>query len=190
MLVGLWRQNYGKRMSAILHDDVTTRAMRVRMVVMDVDGTLTDGAMYYGVDGEALKRFSTRDGMGVTLLHKAGLRTAIITSEQTDIVVRRAEKLRIDEVLLGIHDKTAALHDLSRRTSVPLDHIAYIGDDVNDLHVMRLCGLSACPNDAVAAIRDVAHYRCMANGGHGAVREFVELILTAQDLPITLPERW
>lgn len=177
-------------MSAILHDGVTARAMRIRMVVMDVDGTLTDGAMYYGETGEVLKRFTTRDGMGVTLLHKAGLRSAIITSERNAIVEQRARKLGITEVMMGIHDKTSALQELSQRTSIPLEHIAYIGDDVNDLHVMQICGLSGCPNDAVAAIRDVAHYRCMANGGHGAVREFIELILVAQELPITLQERW
>ena len=177
-------------MTALRQDELIERASRIQLIVMDVDGTLTDGAMYYSPQGEALKRFTTRDGMGVTLAHRAGLRTAIITSEVSDIVVERARKLNITDVLLGSHDKTSALHGLAARLSMPLHAVAYIGDDVNDLHVMQLCGLSACPSDAVAAIQHVAHVRCEASGGHGAVREFIELILTSQGHPITLPEQW
>lgn len=166
------------------------RAAGVRLVIMDVDGTLTDGAMYYSARGEELKRFSTRDGMGVTLLHKAGISTAIITSENTEIVVRRAQKLGITEVVLGSHDKTTTFHDICRRHGLEAQSIAYIGDDVNDLHVMQLCGLSGCPADAVAAIKNVAHVVCSQSGGSGAVREFAEFILTAQGKDVTLPERW
>ena len=177
-------------MTALRQDELIERASRIQLIVMDVDGTLTDGAMYYSPQGEAMKRFTTRDGMGITLAHRAGIRTAIITSEVSDIVVERAKKLKITEVLLGSHDKTTALHDMTARLSVPLHAVAYIGDDVNDLHVMQRCRLSACPNDAVEAIRTVAMMRCAANGGHGAVREFIEFILTSQGLPITLPEQW
>jgi len=166
------------------------RALSIKMLIMDVDGTLTDSAMYFSARGEELKRFSTRDGMGITLLHRAGIRTGIVTSENSEIVTRRAEKLGIQEVVLGCHDKTTTLYDISRRLSIAPSDIAYIGDDVNDLHVMQRCGLSACPNDAVEAIRTVAMMRCAANGGHGAVREFIEFILTSQGLPITLPEQW
>lgn len=168
----------------------TERASRVKLLVMDVDGTLTDGAMYYSERGEELKRFSTRDGMGLTLLHRSGLRTAIITSENSLIVARRAEKLKISEVILGSRDKTTTLQELARRMSISTEDIAYIGDDVNDLHAMRLSGLSACPSDAVRVIRDVAHYVCSAAGGYGAVREFAEFILISQNHPITLPEQW
>ncbi len=175
------------------HDDMERnedRAREIRLVVMDVDGTLTDGAMYFGPAGEELKRFSTRDGMGVTLLHRAGIATAIITSEQSPIVSARAAKLKISDVLLGSHDKTTTLHELARRKGLEPRHIAYIGDDVNDLHVMRVCGLTACPSDAVRSIREVAHLICAHPGGNGAVREFAEFILHAQGLPITLPEQW
>ncbi|MCX6139962.1 MAG: HAD-IIIA family hydrolase [Candidatus Kapabacteria bacterium] len=166
------------------------RAQRIKLVVMDVDGTLTDGAMYFSERGEELKRFSTRDGMGVTLLHRAGLQTAIITSENSPIVVRRAEKLRITEVILGSRDKTTTLQELARRLALSPEDIAYIGDDVNDLNVMRICGLTACPSDAVAAIQETAHITCASQGGNGAVREFAEFILVAQSKPITLPEQW
>jgi YrbI family 3-deoxy-D-manno-octulosonate 8-phosphate phosphatase len=166
------------------------RAAKIKLVIMDVDGTLTDGAMYYSTRGEELKRFSTRDGMGVTLLHKAGIATAIITSESTEIVLRRAQKLGITEVVLGSHDKTTTFHDICRRHGLEADSIAYIGDDVNDLHAMKLSGLSGCPSDAVAAIRNAAHMVCSQSGGNGAVREFAEFILMAQGMQVTLPERW
>ncbi len=166
------------------------RAARVRILVMDVDGTLTDGAMYFSGEGEALKRFSTRDGMGITLLRRAGIEAAIITSENSEIARRRAEKLKIDHVVLGSHDKTADLQQLMAQLKIPMDAVAYIGDDVNDGPVMRICGLTACPCDAVQAIRERAHHVCSASGGNGAVREFAELILTMQGHPVTLPEGW
>ena len=166
------------------------RAARIQLVVMDVDGTLTDGAMYYGPQGEALKRFSTRDGMGLTLLRRADIQLAIITSEDTPIVTTRAAKLKIPHVIMGCHDKSATFLDLSRRLSVSPECIAYIGVDVNDLHVMGLCGLAACPSDAVEAIQQRAHYIARATGGNGAVREIAEIILQAQLKPLTLPEQW
>jgi len=166
------------------------RARKIHMVVMDVDGTLTDGAMYYSAEGEAMKRFDTRDGMGLTLLRRAGYRLAIITSEQSQIAQKRAEKLRIDDVILGSHDKTTSLKELARKHSLALESIAYIGDDVNDEHVMSLCGLTACPSDAAAVIRNTAHVCCTSRGGHGAVREFAEMILTANGHPVTLTENW
>lgn len=168
----------------------TERALRIKLLVMDVDGTLTDGAMYYSERGEDLKRFNTRDGMGITLLHRAKIQTAIITSEHSPIVVRRAEKLRIKEVMLGSKDKTTTLLDMARRLDLVPEDIAYIGDDVNDLHVMRLCGFSACPADAVESIKDVAHMVCQRPGGNGAVRELAEFILVAQNQSIILPEQW
>lgn len=165
-------------------------AREIELVVMDVDGTLTDGAMYYSADGEELKRFTTRDGMGITLLHKAGIRTAIITSEHSPIVSRRAEKLGIQDVVLGCRNKSDALVAMAQRLNVPLAKVAYIGDDVNDLPVMQLCGLTGCPADAVQSVKNIAGYHCAALGGHGAVREFAEFILVAQQRPITLSENW
>jgi 3-deoxy-D-manno-octulosonate 8-phosphate phosphatase (KDO 8-P phosphatase) len=171
-------------------DKAIEAAQTVKLVVMDVDGTLTDSAMFYSASGEELKRFSARDGMGITLLHKAGIRTAIITSENSMIVERRAEKLGIEDVVLGCRNKSDALVLLCHRLGTPLDQVAYIGDDINDVPVMGLCGLSGCPADAVDAVRIVSAYHCQATGGNGAVREFAEYILRAQGKSVTLQENW
>ncbi len=169
---------------------VEERASRVRLVAMDVDGTLTDSAMYFSPQGEAMKRFSTRDGMGVTLLHRAGIPCVIITSENSEIARRRAEKLKIEHVILHSHDKTRDLSNLIEKLGIAMEAVAYIGDDVNDAPVMKLVGLAACPSDAVATIKSVAHYVCNASGGNGAMRELAELVLTAHGKPVDLPERW
>lgn len=163
---------------------------QVEVLVMDVDGTLTDGAMYYGADGEIMKRFSTRDGMGITLLHRAGIRTAIITSENTPIVVARAAKLKIAHVILGSRYKKRSILELAEKLGTDLERIAYIGDDINDADPMNMCGVSACPSDAIASIAAIADFKSTCTGGNGAVREFSEAILIAQGKPITLPEEW
>lgn len=168
----------------------TERARSIKLLMMDVDGTLTDSAMYFSARGEELKRFSTRDGMGITLLHRAGIRTAIVTSENSEIVSRRAEKLGIPEVVLGCRDKTTTFYDISRRLGIAPSDIAYIGDDVNDLHVMTCCGLAGCPSDAVPAIKAVAQVISDFPGGNGAVRQFAEFILESQGKSIGLPENW
>ncbi len=170
--------------------DLKSKLEKVKLLVMDIDGTLTDGAMYYSADGEELKRFSTRDGMGVTLLHKSNIKTAILTSENSQIALKRGEKLKINKIILNSKDKTNALRQLSKEFSVNLDEIAYIGDDVNDLHAIQMAGVSACPSDSVEAIKNVADYISMYKGGNGAVREFCEMILKAQNKPIILNENW
>ncbi|MBI2793481.1 MAG: HAD family hydrolase [Ignavibacteria bacterium] len=169
---------------------VNDHGSKITLLVMDVDGTLTDGAMYYSAQGESLKRFSTRDGMAITLLNRAGIESVIMTSEQSEIAVKRANKLGIKEIILGTHDKCSSIVELAARRNIPFEAIAYIGDDVNDAHVMKLCGLTACPSDAVESIKEIVHYVCSASGGNGAVREFAELILRSQHKPVTLPEKW
>jgi YrbI family 3-deoxy-D-manno-octulosonate 8-phosphate phosphatase len=170
--------------------DLEALLRKISLLVMDVDGTLTDAAMFYSAKGEELKRFSTRDGMGINLLHKGGLETAIITSENSPIVRARAKKLNIRHVVLGCHNKTDALKRIIDEMGISADQAAYIGDDVNDYHVMKICGCCACPADATETIRSVAHYICSAKGGHGAVREFAERILLSQNKAITLTENW
>ncbi len=157
---------------------------------MDVDGTLTDSGMYFTENGEASKRFSTRDGMGVVLLRKSGIDSAIITSENSKIVEARAKKLAIEYVILGSHDKEFALKELCRKLKLDLEQIAYIGDDVNDAYAIKIVGVSACPADSVEYIKNICDYQCIANGGYGAVRELSELILKAQNLPNYLTENW
>lgn len=163
---------------------------KIKLLAMDVDGTLTDSAMYYSAEGEELKRFSTRDGMGITLLHKAGILTAIITSENSAIVSARARKLSIGKVVLHCRNKVGALRDLADEFGLTLNEIAFIGDDVNDLHAIEIAGASACPADATKCIIDASDYVCSKNGGYGAVREFCELILTTQNKKIVLDENW
>lgn len=170
--------------------DLKEKLERIKLLVMDVDGTLTDSAMYYSAKGEELKRFSTRDGMGITLLHKAGLQSAIVTSEESQVALARAEKLKINHIYLGSRNKLAALKNLTENMSISLENIAYIGDDVNDLHAVSVSGCSACPSDAVDVIKNNVDYICKFPGGNGAVREFIELILLTQNKEITLSNNW
>jgi YrbI family 3-deoxy-D-manno-octulosonate 8-phosphate phosphatase len=157
---------------------------------MDVDGTLTDAKVYYSKNGEELKKFSIRDGMGIELLKKAGILSAIITSENSQIVIARANKLKIEHFTLGSRNKKNDLILMSEKLNVSLEEIAYIGDDVNDLQALKIAGLSACPADSVSSIIGVSHYVCKQNGGDGAVRELIELILLNQEKSILLPENW
>lgn len=160
--------------------EILERARRVRLVVMDVDGVLTDGGMYYGENGEELKKFNTRDGQGIALLHQAGLETAILTGEDTPIVIRRGAKLKIGEVRIGVKDKLAALREMIAARGLSFDEVAYIGDDLNDYEVLRHVGLAVVVQDATRKPRSVAHYITRARGGEGAVRELCELILESR----------
>ncbi len=153
------------------------KAQKIKLFAMDVDGTLTDSAMYYSEKGEELKRFSTRDGMGITLLHQAGIKTAIIKNENTKIAEARAKKLRITKVILNSKDKLKDLTTLADNFKLKSENIAYIGDDINDIEALKFAGLSACPNDAVAEVKKNVDLVLSNNGGNGAVREFADLIL-------------
>lgn len=157
-----------------------TRLRAIRIVATDVDGVLTDAGMYYAESGEELKKFSTRDGMGLKLLQKAGLVTAIVTQENTKLVARRGEKLTIPEVHQGVYDKLSALQAMAGRYGVTLGEVAYVGDDVNDLEALRAVGFSATPADGHASVKKVVGYICRAKGGEGALREVADLILAAR----------
>ncbi|MCU0660827.1 MAG: acylneuraminate cytidylyltransferase [Myxococcota bacterium] len=157
-----------------------SRAERISLVAMDVDGTLTDAGMYYGPQGEELKKFNTRDGMGIGLLHLVGVRTAIVTAEASGFAAARARKLGIETVITGAKDKAEVLRNLAAVNGIGLDQIAFIGDDVNDLPALEVAGLAACPGDATASVRRLAHYVCRAPGGGGAVRELADLIIAAR----------
>ena len=156
------------------------RARAVELLVLDVDGVLTDGGLYYGPAGEALKRFDVKDGHALVLAHLTGLRVAVLTARRSQIVQRRAAELWIDPVMQGFKDKRAGLAQLLKRTRVRPEAVAYVGDDINDLAPMEAVGLSACPADAAAEVRRSCHYLARARGGRGAVREIVELLLKAQ----------
>jgi len=154
---------------------------RIRMLVMDVDGVMTDSGMYYTSDGVEFKKFNTRDGHGIELLREAGFLTAIITREDTPIVINRAKKLKIREVSTGIRDKLPCLVQLAKRQKLDLMEIAYIGDDLHDLKTLQAVGFSACPQDAVEEVRNNVSYVCEKRGGEGAVREICELLIKARN---------
>jgi 3-deoxy-D-manno-octulosonate 8-phosphate phosphatase (KDO 8-P phosphatase) len=171
-------------------DDLKAKIEKIKILVMDVDGTLTDGTVFYSARGEEMKRFSLRDGMGIELLRKADIESAILTSETSAIVEQRAKKLKIKHVLLGSRNKKKDLENLAKKLSLSLEEIAYIGDDVNDIFAMQISGVSACPADAAKEVKRVVDHCCKANAGYGAVREFCELILVNQNRSIVLTENW
>ena len=157
---------------------MTDEAARdIKLFVTDVDGTLTDGGMYYTADGEYMKLFNTRDGMGLSMLREAGIEVCMMTSENSEIVARRAEKLNVTRVYLGVRDKLAELTALCQELDLPLTHVAYVGDDVNDLDVIRNVGLAFAVADADSRILDAANVRLSKRGGKGAVREAAEWVL-------------
>lgn len=149
----------------------------IRLLAIDVDGTLTDGGMYYSAQGEELKKFNTRDGQGLELVRGAGIDVAIITKENSPIARARAEKLKVDKCHIGITDKLRCLTDLCNDMKIGLANVVYIGDDVSDLDCMKAAGFAACPANAVETIRDISHYICKHPGGAGAVREVCELLI-------------
>jgi YrbI family 3-deoxy-D-manno-octulosonate 8-phosphate phosphatase len=152
----------------------------IRLFATDVDGVLTDAGMYYSESGDEWKKFNTRDGMGIKLLQRAGLITAIVTQERTRLVARRAEKLAIPELHQGVMDKLSVIRDMAARHGISLDQVAYIGDDVNDIEALKAVGLSASPADGLPQVRKIVGYVCRKKGGEGAVRELADMILEAQ----------
>ncbi|TSJ40515.1 HAD family hydrolase [Mucilaginibacter corticis] len=158
------------------------KAVRIKLLITDCDGVLTDGGVYYGEDGESLKKFSMRDGMGVERLRKlVGIDTAIITGEKSPSVIKRAEKLNIEELHLFVKDKPAVLAGIIHKLNLKPEEVAYIGDDYNDAEVMKLVGLAACPADALPGIKAIADYVCHIKSGEGCFREFAELIIEAKN---------
>jgi len=149
----------------------------IRLVITDVDGVLTDGGMYYSEKGEILKKFNTKDGMGIELLHKFSIKTTFLTSENSKIVKARAKKVKADHCLINIKQKEKMLSTICKKFNVKPENIAYIGDDVNDLKIMKLVGLSASPSDATKPVKLISDLKCKKNGGDGAFREFVDFIL-------------
>ena len=152
----------------------------IKLFLCDVDGTLTDGGMYYSENGDELKKFNTRDGMGFQLLREAGIKTGIITSEDTKIVENRAKKLKLDFLYQGKRNggKLIVAKEICDQLGITLDEVAYIGDDVNCIELLETAGLKACPADACEEVKKVSCiYVMKKNGGKGCVREFIEEIL-------------
>ncbi len=159
---------------------VLERARKVRLLVMDVDGVLTDGRMILSERGDELKAFHAHDGIAVALARRAGLRTAMITGESSPIAKTRGAKLGVDAVVLAARRKGETVDALCAEHGLPADAVAYIGDDLLDIPAMQRAGLAVAVADAAAPVKAAAHVVTRTKGGHGAVRECVELILRAQ----------
>ncbi|MBP7552162.1 MAG: HAD-IIIA family hydrolase [Spirochaetes bacterium] len=154
----------------------------IKLFATDVDGVLTDAGMYYTEKGDELKKFNTHDGMGIHLIKNDGIKTAILTSENTKIVENRAKKLKIDYVFQGVKNKLKTMLDLCKKLDIEINNVAYIGDDINDLELLKAAGVKACPNDAVDKIKNIENIHILSkNGGYGAVREFCDMIIDIND---------
>jgi len=168
---------------SLMHKNILNidRNPEIKIFLTDVDGTLTDAGMYYGEDGNEFKKFNTHDGKGFEILRKAGIKTGIITSENTKIVSNRAEKLKVDYLYQGVEyqGKLEVVKEICRIEGVELSNVAYVGDDLNCKDLLINVGLSACPSDAIEEVRFIPGIRVLSkSGGSGAVREFINIILS------------
>lgn len=163
-------------------DNLNAQAKKIKLVILDVDGVLTDGRLIYDNNGDEYKAFSSKDGLGIRLLQNAGIKAALLTGRKSDLVRHRAKNLDIDESLVyqGFHDKRIAYNEIKQTTGLQDNEIAYIGDDLIDLPVMSQVGLPIAVNDADPFVQKQAHWTTQTKGGRGAVREACELILEAQ----------
>ncbi len=160
--------------------DISDKAKHVRLAAFDVDGVLTDGALYYTDAGEEFKAFNVQDGHGIKMLQESGVAIAIITSRSSKLVANRARNLGIDHLYQGVENKLDAMNELLTKLGLTLAEAGYMGDDVIDLPVLRRCGFAASVPEAPALVRQHAHYITRARGGHGAVREYCEIVMHAQ----------
>jgi 3-deoxy-D-manno-octulosonate 8-phosphate phosphatase (KDO 8-P phosphatase) len=151
--------------------------MKIKILVMDVDGTLTDGKIYIGSEGEMLKAFNVKDGLGISKLRTHNIIPAIITGRESEILKRRSEELKIEELYQGEENKIEKLKELVERYRCSFSEVAYIGDDENDLECMKVCGFTCCPADAVDSVKKEVNFISSKTGGNGAVREFIDKIL-------------
>jgi len=156
-------------------------AKKVKLLIMDVDGTLSDGRFFVLPDGENIKSFDVKDGTGIFFANLAGIKTAIITGKASKAVQQRAEELNIDDYYEGIFNKTVPFYELLEKYELNKDEVAYIGDDIGDAEVMGMVGFSAAVGDAHPLIKRISHYISKRYGGRGAVREVIDFILDAQE---------
>lgn len=171
-------------------EDLKARCARIELLILDVDGVLTDGRIVVNDQGVETKHFHVRDGLGLNLWRRAGRRSAIISGRSAEVVARRAAELKIDRLYQGIDDKGAAIGELLEDLDLEPSRACFVGDDLNDLPALRAVGLAACPADAVVEVRRAAHLTTRAAGGRGAVREVVETIMKAQGLWRAACERY
>ena len=157
-----------------------SKIKKIEILLTDVDCVLTDCGMYYDKRGDSMKKFHTRDGMAVTLLRKKRIPTIIITKEKTIIVRKWAKRMKVYKTYDGIVDKVSILSKICKTFNVKSEQVAYIGDDVNDLELLKSVGFSAVPNDAISEAKIIADYICKTNGGNGVLREIADLVISAK----------
>lgn len=158
------------------------KAEPIRLLLLDVDGVLTDGRLYYSDEGIESKTFNTKDGLGIRLVQKAGVMTGIITARQSRLVARRAEELDMDHIRQGARNKLEELKSILSETGLKPYQVCYMGDDLIDLSLLTRVGLAACPADAVESVKEICHFISRRPGGDGAVREICDLIVQAKGL--------
>ena len=159
---------------------IKQKCKNIKLLLTDVDGVLTDGGRYYSKEGEMLKKFHVVDGMGVNILLRNNIKTIILTKEKSMITKKWAKDMNISQVYGGFVKKEQALTQICKKYKISLKEIAFIGDDVNDLEVLKKVGFSAVPNDAMIQVKKIADYRCKASGGKGCFREIADLILLSK----------
>ncbi len=165
----------------MIEKGLAEKAGRVRLILMDVDGVLTDGGLFYLADGSEVKVFNVRDGAGIKLAQRAGIRTGIISGRESEAALRRAEELGMEEIHQQVEDKKATYEEIIGRLEVADEEVCFIGDDLVDLPVMRRVGLPAAPCDAHPSVLGYVSLVASRGGGRGAVREVIDLILQAKD---------
>lgn len=166
------------------NNQLREKAAKIKWFFCDIDGTLTDGGVYYSPEGELLKRFSLRDGTGFFLLRQCGIKTGFITTENSPIVEQRAKKLKINKYIYGTHHKMDAMKDFLASEGLMMDEVAFIGDDLNDIKLLKSCGLSFAVGDANQRVKDVADIVCENFGGRGVFREAAEILLSLMDTDV------
>ena len=159
---------------------IKQKCKKIKLLLTDVDGVLTDGGRYYSKEGEVLKKFHVRDGMGVNILLRNNIRSVILTKEKSMITKKWAKDMNISQVYSGFTKKERALTQICKKYKVSLKEIAFIGDDTNDLEALKKVAFSAVPNDAVIQVKKIADYICKASGGKGCFREISDLILLSK----------
>ena len=156
---------------------IQNKIKNIKFVLTDVDGVLTDGGMYYSSDGEYMKKFNTRDSMGMELLLNNKIKTVFVTRENSKIVKKRVQKIKTVDLYSGVLDKKELLPTILKKYNVTSNEVAYIGDDVNDMDIMQSVGFSATPSDGNYRVKKISDYVCDLKGGEGAFREFADMIL-------------
>ncbi len=163
-----------------LNLDLRSRALKIKLAVFDVDGVMTDGGMIYDENGLSYKIFNAKDGQGIAMLMKSGIKTAIITAKESNSVKARFEDLGMTKLYMGQKNKTVAMQEMLKEFDLDYSQVAYMGDDLPDIAVLREAGLASCPSDAVSEVKEICHFISSKRGGRGAVRELTDLIYKTQ----------